>query len=79
MKTTGTDIEKILPPMRRFGGDNKTERKQTIIEKISKFFEKYFGISNSENESEDYKYKSDMESKEYYKVAEDNEIYNNKK
>lgn len=79
LKTTGTDIEKILPPMRRFGGDNKTERKQTIIEKISKFFEKYFGISNSENESEDYKYKSDMESKEYYKVAEDNEIYNNKK
>ena len=79
VKTTGTDIEKILPPMRRFGGDNKTERKQTIIEKISKFCEKYFGISNSENESEDYKYKSDMESKEYYKVAEDNEIYNNKK
>ena len=79
VKTTGTDIEKILPPMRRFGRDNKTERKQTIIEKISKFFEKYFGISNSENESEDYKYKSDMESKEYYKVAEDNEIYNNKK
>ena len=79
VKTTGTDIEKILPPMRRFGGDNKTERKQTIIEKISKFFEKYFGISNSENESEDYKYKSDMESNEYYKVAEDNEIYNNKK
>lgn len=79
VKTTGTDIEKILPPMRRFGGDNKTERKQTIIEKISKFFEKYFGISNSENESENYKYKSNMESEEYYKVAEDNEIYNNKK
>lgn len=79
VKTTGTDIEKILPPMRRFGGDNKTKRKQTIIEKISKFFEKYFGISNSENESEDYKYKYDMESTEYYKVAEDNEIYNNKK
>lgn len=79
VKTTGTDIEKILPPMRRFGEDNKTERKQTIIEKISKFFENYFGISNSENESENYKYKSDMESEEYYKVAEDNEIYNNKK
>ena len=79
VKTTGTDIEKILPPMRRFGGDNKTKRKQTIIEKISKFFEKYFGISNSENESENYKYKSDMESEEYYKIAEDNKIYNNKK
>lgn len=44
VKTTGTDIEKILPPMRRFGGSNRNERKQTIIERIMKFFEKYFGI-----------------------------------
>ena len=44
VKTSGTDIEKILPPMRRFGGGNKTERKQTIIDKVLKFFEKYFGI-----------------------------------
>ena len=44
VKTTGTDIEKILPPMRRFGGGNRNERKQTIIEKILLFFEKYFGI-----------------------------------
>ena len=57
VKTTGTDIEKILPPMRRFGGDNRSERKQTIIEKVTKFFEKYFGISNSESESDDIVYK----------------------
>lgn len=44
VKTTGTDIEKILPPMRRFGGGNKSERKQTIIDKVLKFFDKYFGI-----------------------------------
>lgn len=44
VKTTGTDIEKILPPMRRFGCSNRNERKQTIIERITKFFEKYFGI-----------------------------------
>ncbi len=49
VKTTGTDIEKILPPMRRFGGGNRAEKKQTIIDKIKKFFEKYFGI-NSSNE-----------------------------
>ena len=48
VKTTGTDIEKILPPMRRFGGDNRTEKKQSIITKINKFFEKYLGISNNE-------------------------------
>lgn len=47
VKTTGTDIEKILPPMRRFGGDNRAERKQTIITKILKFFEKYLGIVNN--------------------------------
>lgn len=45
VKITGTDIEKILPPMRRFGGGNRTERKQTIINKVLKFFEKYFGLS----------------------------------
>ena len=45
VKTTGTDIEKILPPMRRFGGGNKNERKQTIISKVLKFFEKYLGLS----------------------------------
>jgi len=48
VKTTGTDIEKILPPMRRFGGDNRTEKKQSIITKINKFFEKYLGISNND-------------------------------
>lgn len=53
VKTTGTDIEKILPPMRRFGGGNRTERKESIIDKIKKFFEKYFGIWNSDNNSED--------------------------
>ena len=49
VKTTGTDIEKILPPMRRFGNDNRSERKQSIIDKVLKFYEKYFGISNLDN------------------------------
>lgn len=51
VKTTGTDIEKILPPMRRFGGGNRNERKQTIIEKVLKFFEKYFGIFDNRDNS----------------------------
>ena len=49
VKTNGTDIEKILPPMRRFGGGNRAEKKENIIVKVKKFFEKYFGI-NSSNE-----------------------------
>ena len=44
LKTTGTDIDKILPPVSRFDGSNRTARKQGVIEKLQKFFEKYFGL-----------------------------------
>lgn len=44
VRTTGTDIDKILPPMSRFGGENRKEKKKTVIEKIRTFFEKYFGL-----------------------------------
>lgn len=44
LKTTGTDIDKILPPVSRFGGGNRTVKKQSVIEKLMKFFEKYFGL-----------------------------------
>ena len=48
IKTTGTDIEKILPPMGRFGGGNKAAKKQTVIEKLKAFFERFFGIGSSD-------------------------------
>lgn len=44
VRTTGTDIDKILPPMSRFGSGNRKEKKKTVIEKIRTFFEKYFGL-----------------------------------
>ena len=45
VRTTGTDLDKILPPMSRFGGGgNRTYKKMTVIEKIQSFFEKYFGL-----------------------------------
>lgn len=44
IKTTGTDIDAILPPVRRFGDGNRQERKQRIIAELLKFFEKYFGV-----------------------------------
>jgi type I restriction enzyme R subunit len=43
LKTTGTDIDKLLPPVSRFGG-SYTVMKQDIIEKLMKFFEKYLGL-----------------------------------
>lgn len=47
VKTVGTDIGKIMPPMSRFGGGNRTKKKQTIIEKIQRFFDKYFEIGET--------------------------------
>ena len=44
LKTTGTDIDKIMPPVSRFGGGNRTAKKKSVIEKLLKFFEKYFGL-----------------------------------
>ena len=44
LNTTGTDIDQILPPVSRFGGGNRTEKKKTIIQRLAQFFEKYFGI-----------------------------------
>lgn len=44
LKTTGTDIDNIMPPVSRFASNSRTEKKQTIIEKLLAFFEKYFGL-----------------------------------
>ncbi|HQO05527.1 MAG TPA: type I restriction endonuclease subunit R [Fervidobacterium sp.] len=43
LKTTGTAIDKIMPPVSRFGG-GRAAKKQGIIEKLILFFEKYFGL-----------------------------------
>ena len=45
MKTVGTDIDKILPPMSRFGGGNRDTQKNAIIECLTKYFEKYYGLT----------------------------------
>jgi len=44
LRTTGTDIDKIMPPLSRFGSGNRTEKKQTVIQKLTLFFEKFFGL-----------------------------------
>ena len=43
-KTSGTEIDRILSPVSRFGGGNRAEKKQRVIDKFKTFFEKYFGI-----------------------------------
>ena len=45
LKTTGTDIDKILPPVSRFVRDGaRSAKKQSVIEKLTAFFEKYLGL-----------------------------------
>lgn len=45
LKTIGTDIDGILPPMSRFGGNNREGKKQSVIEKLKIFFDKYLGLT----------------------------------
>ncbi|UEA31534.1 type I restriction endonuclease subunit R, EcoR124 family [Granulicatella elegans] len=47
IKTTGTDIDRLMPPISRFGGGNRTTKKQGVIEKLKSFFEKFFGVGGS--------------------------------
>lgn len=73
LKTTGTDIDKILPPVSRFGG-GRAKKKQTVLEKLKAFFEKYFGLGihdSAEDEVEKVAY--DAEETKLEMVAEDQE------
>jgi len=47
VKTVGTDIDKLMPPISRFGGGNRAKKKQLIIDKLKSFFDKYYGIGRS--------------------------------
>ena len=43
LRTTGTDIDKILPAMSRFGG-GRSYVKTAVIQKLKEYFEKYMGV-----------------------------------
>ncbi|HNY25496.1 MAG TPA: type I restriction endonuclease subunit R [Alphaproteobacteria bacterium] len=48
VQITGTDITKILPNISRFSKDsNRAEKKETVIQKIQFFFNKFFDISGN--------------------------------
>ena len=47
--TSGTELSSILPAMSRFSASKeRTAKKETVIEKLIGFFEKFFTISNSD-------------------------------
>ena len=54
IKTTGTDIDKLMPPVSRFGGSGaRAKKKQTVIDKLKGFFERFFGIGEASFEKAD--------------------------
>ena len=54
IKTTGTDIDKLMPPVSRFGGGGaRAKKKQTVIDKLKRFFERFFGIGEVDFTQED--------------------------
>lgn len=47
VQTSGTAITKIMPPVSRFNPDqNRSKKRETVLDRISAFFNKFFDISN---------------------------------
>lgn len=44
VKTVGTDLDTIMPPVSRFGGGNRNAKKKTVIDRLKAYFEKFYGI-----------------------------------
>ena len=82
IKTVGTDIDKLMPPISRFGGGGRAKKKQGVVDKLKTFFEKYFGIGGSSTfiESEQKTVTYDLNSEETLSmVAEEPKIPYGKK
>lgn len=45
IKTVGTDIDKLMPPVSRFGGGGRAQKKQGVIDKLKGFFDKFFELA----------------------------------
>jgi type I restriction enzyme, R subunit len=49
ISTTGITISKVLPPISRFSKTGElTKKRESVIEKFTRFFDRFFGISNNE-------------------------------
>ena len=55
VKTVGTDIDKLMPPVSRFGGGGRAKKKQGVIDKLKAFFERFFGLGNANFSNKDQK------------------------
>lgn len=82
VKTTGTDIDKLMPPVSRFGSGDRAAKKQGVIDKLKVFFDRFFGIGGAYNASseghKDVQYDFAPSVNEMM-VAEDSALYGKKK
>jgi type I restriction enzyme R subunit len=54
IRTSGTAITKVLPPVSRFSADGgHGEKKQRVIQKLGAFFERFFGLGSTGNTEND--------------------------
>lgn len=60
IKTTGADIDKIFPPVSRFGGSNRSEKKR-VIERLKAYFEKFHNIGESFKADNSLNYETDID------------------
>ena len=47
LRTTGTDLDAILPPVPLFGrknGESRSAKRESVIERLKAYFEKFFGL-----------------------------------
>ncbi len=50
IKTTGTSLGKIMPPVSLFESEDREILKQRLIKRLTVYFEKYYGIANMEDD-----------------------------
>lgn len=81
IKTTGTDIDKLMPPVSRFDGGNRAAKKQSVIDKLKSFFEKFFGVGGSftADAPKTMSYADVVSNQPLMMVAEDTATYGTKK
>ena len=81
VKTSGKDIDSLLPPMSWFDA-KRAEKKQRVIDKFRAFFERFYGIGDADlsmHEEPSYNYDEDYARSEFALVSEDPPEYDKTK
>lgn len=70
-RTTGTDFDKILPPVSRFGGGGREKIKNEVQNDLKEYFDKYYGVITPDMNFEPVQYDMNGEDAGFLMVAED--------